>query len=645
MPRDCEYLSLDFETRSAAKLSGPKAVGHYRYAADPSTSIICMAWAIGWDMEPEVWYPGDPVPREFAEWRGPYRAWNAGFERMVWHFQLRRETGLLLPALDRWHDTAAEAARLALPRKLEECARVLQVSVQKDMEGRKLMMKYSRPRKRKNQPDTWWDEPADILRIGQYCGTDVEAERAIAAVMPKLRERPLWLLDQRINDRGIKLDMPLVRAAQTLVERETEKVNARIEELTAGDTDNVTQVAALREWVNQRHPDLMEDFTKNTVIVTLAREDLDPEVREVLQLRQAAGRTSLAKWFKADDVVGYNDRARGLLRYHAAGTGRWGGQLLQPQNFPRPTIKGIEDLIPDVLAGRLPEGLEAGEVLVSLLRSMVIPEVGARFMSGDYSQIELRMLAWLSGGTYGDHPYHRMAAKIFDCDWTDIEKDTYEYGIGKNTELGCGYGMGWKKWRDYVYQATGSWPDDEIAQTAVGTYRETKPWVTGYWRDCEDAALGAVLNPGEPFRVNNVTYCKRGQFLWCVLPSGRPLAYALPEIVMQPTPWGTERPALQYMGIDTRWGGRKWQRIQTYGGHLVENIVQAAARDVMASAMLRMEEAGYPIVLTVHDEILCEVPDGHGSLEEFQALMETRDPWSRTAPIEAECWEGNRWRK
>jgi DNA polymerase len=645
MPRDCEYLSLDFETRSAAKLTGPKAVGHYRYASDPTTSIICMAWAIGWDMEPEVWWPGDPVPREFAEWRGPYRAWNAGFERMVWHFQLRQETGLHLPALDRWHDTAAEAARLALPRKLAEAARVLQVPVQKDMGGYKLMMKYSRPRKRKGQPDTWWNDPDDLKAIGAYCATDVEAEREIAAVMPALRERPLWLLDQRVNDRGIKLDLDLVEAAQALVTVERGRVNARIEEITAGDTTSVTQAAALKLWVNERHPDLLEDLTKNTVTTTLALPDLAPEVREVLELRQAAGRTSLAKWFKAGDVVGYRDRARGLLRYHAASTGRWGGQLLQPQNFPRPTIKGIEDLIPDVLAGRMPEGHEISEVLVSLLRSMVIPEVGFRFFSGDYSQIELRMLAWLSGGTYGDHPYHRMAAKIFDCDWTDIEKDTYEYGIGKNTELGCGFGMGWKKWRDYVYQATGAYPDDEIAEKAVGAYRDDHPNVLAYWRGCEDAALSAVMNPGEVFPVNNVRYVKRGQFLWCVLPSGRPLAYALPRIKMQETPWGTERPALQYMGIDTRWGGRKWQEIQTYGGHLVENIVQATARDVMATAMLRLEEKGYPVVLTVHDEILCEVPDGHGSLEEFQALMETRDPWSQTAPIEAECWEGNRWRK
>jgi DNA polymerase len=645
MPRDCEYLSLDFETRSAAKLAGPKAVGHYRYASDPSTSIICMAWAIGWDMAPELWFPGDPIDPAFASWTGPYRAWNAGFERMIWHFQLRREVGLLLPALDRWHDTAAEAARLGLPRKLSEAARVLRVPVQKDMDGHKLMMKYSRPRKRKNHPDTWWDLPEDIVRIGQYCGTDVEAERAIAAVMPPLRERPLWILDQRINDRGIKLDVPLIEAAQTLVTAEADKANARIEELTAGDTDSVTQTAALKLWVNERHPDLMEDFTKNTVAATLALPDLDEGVREVLQLRQAVGRTSLAKWFKATQVIGYKDRARGLLRYHAAHTGRWGGQLLQPQNFPRPTINGVEDLIPDILAGRMPEGQEIGEVLVSLLRSMVIPEHGFRFLSGDYSQIELRKLAWLSGGTYGDHPYHRMAAKIFDCDWTDIQKDTYEYGIGKNTELGCGFGMGWKKWRDYVYQATGEYPEDEIAQRAVGTYRESHPNVLEYWRDCEDAAIGAVLNPNEPFRVNNVTYIQRGQFLWCILPSGRPLAYALPRIVNQETPWGAVRPALQYMGIDTRWGGRKWGRVQTYGGHLVENIVQATARDVMATAMLRLEEAGYPVVLTVHDEILCEVPNGHGSLEEFQELMQTRDPWAATAPIEAECWEGDRWRK
>ncbi len=638
--RDREYLSLDFETRSTLKLP---SVGLYKYAADPTTSIICMAWAIGWDMEPELWWPGEPLPEPLLTWTGPLRAWNAAFERLIWHHKLPSP----VPALDRWYDTAAEAARLALPRKLGECARVLQVGAQKDDEGRRLMLKYSRPRKRKNQPDTWWDDPDDLKRIGEYCKTDVRVERDILAAMPPMRERDLWLLDQRVNDRGLKLDRHLVSAACKLVDEERERVDVRIEELTQGDTDSVTQTAALREWVNRHHPGLMDDFTKNTVQSVLKRDDLDPTVREVLELRQSAGRTSLAKWHKAAELMGYKDRVRGLLMYHGAGTGRWSGMLLQPQNFPRPTIEDVEEKYLDwvLMGGPGTPHDDRMEILVSLLRSMVIAEDEHRFMSGDYSQVELRILHWLSGGGYPDHPYERMAARIFGRPWTTIEKGSYEYGIGKNTELGCGYGMGWKRWREYVYLATGTWPDGEIAQKAVGAYREAKVFITSYWKDIERAAIAATLNPGQEYRVNNVVYKSHGQFLWAFLPSGRTIAYALPRIVSRETPWGAEKPALQYMGIDTRWGSRKWGPIVTYGGHLVENIVQATARDVMADAMLRLDHAGYPVVLTVHDEILCEVPDEHGSIEEFRSLMEKQPLWAKTAPIEADCWEGPRWRK
>ena len=637
MPQDRDYLSLDFETRSHVSL--PK-VGAYRYAAHPSTEVICMSWAAGWDMEPVTWIPGRPIDPLFTEWTGPYRAWNATFERLIWHHVLRPQIALGLPALDRWYDTAAEAAALSLPRALAKAADVLQVPIQKDMEGRKLMLKYSRPRKRKGRPLEWWDDPADLQKIYRYCETDVGAEREVARIMPHLVERDLWLLDQRINDRGIRLDMPLVMAAQEAVEQETEIANKRIAVITKDDNASITKVEALKTWIRTHEPTL-PDLTKDTVRNLLAGTDINKAVREVLQLRQDVGRTSLAKWFKVADVVGYNHRARGLLRYHAASTGRWGGVLLQPQNFPRPTVPDVVSLIPALLAGESP-GMEA---LVSLLRSMVIPADGFRFMSGDYSQIELRALAWLSGGTYLDHPYHRMAGQIYDVPWESIEKDTVEYGIGKNAELGCGYGMGWKKYIDYVYTATGTRPPEALAQKAVGTYRDTHESVMSYHKKVEDAALAAVRNPGQPQSVGLVRYCTQGQFLWCLLPSGRGLAYALPKITMQKTPWGAIRPALVYQGVDTRTGRRVWGDIQTYGGHLVENIVQAVARDVMSEAMLRLEPAGYPIVLTVHDEILTEVPEGQGSLEEFEQLMTVRPEWGKTAPIEAECWEGSRWRK
>ena len=643
MSQDREDLSLDFETRSTVKL---RKAGLYVYAQHASTEIMCMAWAIG-GMIPKLWLPGQPLPEEFVDHvatGGPLRAWNAAFERLIWFHKLPWKVALM-PVLDQWTCTAAEAAAMALPRGLGKCADVLGLEDQKDKEGHRLMMKYSRPRKvdKVTGEVTWWADPDDLQRIYRYCEKDVVVERAVARLVLRLRpkERELWLLDQRVNDRGILIDTELVDAGLAAVERNTEIANVRIAELTADDEISVTKVAALTVWLKDRID--LENLQKQTIKDTLAGE-LPDEVREVLELRQDAGRTSLAKYAKAVECMCDDRHARGLTMYHGASTGRWTGRLLQPHNFPRPEI----DPAPyhDDFVAQEWDMIEMREqlmrVAVSSLRGMFIPSVGS-FYSADFAQIEARVLGWLAGERYGEKEYEKMGAAIYGLDWRKIGKDDLARQIGKNATLGAGFGMGPDRFQQQVYEQTGIRIDDELAERAIKVYRTVKPGVVDYWKKIEKAAMKACHRPGVVVNECGVRFVIRGQFLWCVLPSGRPLAYALPMIKDQETPWGQVRPALTYKGIDSRGGPRVWKRIQTYGGRWTENVVQAIARDMLAEAMLRIEAADYRVVLSVHDEILAEKEGG--DLEEFLTLMQERPAWAQTCPIEAEGWRGDRWHK
>jgi DNA polymerase len=317
--------------------------------------------------------------------------------------------------------------------------------------------------------------------------------------------------------------------------------------------------------------------------------------------------------------------------------------------------------------------VEAPSLVVasSMLRSMIHAPEGHRLISGDYSQIEARVVAWIAGENdlvdafaAGAKVYEQMGAAYSGKPLEEITKDSEERQIGKNSVLGCGFGMGADRFAEQVQQQSGivlprGERDEEgrllegevdVAQHIITTYRSMYSRIPAFWREINDAAKTAVLKPGEVARCGvwgAIKWVVRGQFLWCVLPSGRPLAYALPRIetrVVRPKngdPFTTE--SVTFMSVNSV--TRRWERTAGYGGLWTENVVQAMARDLMAAAMLRVEGAGYPVVLTVHDEILCEVPNGHGSLEEFLNLMRVLPPWAAGLPVAAEGWVGERYRK
>lgn len=638
--------------------------GVYRYAEDPTTDVLCMAYAFD-DEEPELWVPGDQIPDRIARHvagDGELRAWNAAFERIVWRTILGPGYGFPVPRLEQWVCTAAEAAAMALPRSLAATASVLRVPQQKDDDGHRLMLQLSRPRSRNSGVITWWekeDHPEKFRRLYEYCRQDVRTERAIAQRLRRLSdaERQIYLADQRMNDRGVLLDMRLVRAARAIAAEGVRRANTQLTKITDGGVTAVTQIGRLTAWLRGRDDaPAIPDLRKSTVRDFLSGE-LPDDVREILEVRAEAGKSSVAKLDAMEACVCKDGRARGLVLYHGASTGRWVGRLIQPQNFPRGTVDHPERFIERILAGEydlIDVEAPALSVISSLLRGMFVASPGCRLIVGDYAQIEARVLAWIAeqddlmeAFRAGAKVYERMAARIYRRPVEEIAKGSVERQIGKMTVLGCGYQMGWTTFRDQTREQTGIALTDEEAQTAVSAYREMNDRIVQFWYDINRAAIRAVARPGEVTAVGRngkIRYVVRGQFLWCILPSGRPLAYARPCLEQKVPRWGGEpRKMLRYTGVNSY--TRKWGPQYAYGGLLTENVVQAMARDLLADAMLRLEKAGYPPVLSVHDELGADVPENHGSVEEFAEIMRTTPAWAAGCPVEVEAWEGSRYRK
>lgn len=681
-------LSIDFETRSTVDL---KKCGVYVYAEDPSTEILCMAYSFDGE-EPglltdlDLDSPADDEAKrriyQHISAGGEIRAWNAMFERVIWG-EIMSHLSWPEPNLEQWHDTAAEAAAMALPRALDQCARVLGLKVRKDDEGYKLMLKMCKPRKptkeEKKQyagmdmPVLWHDSPADRERLGLYCCQDVRTEQAVAPRVRRLstREREVYLLDQHINDRGVSLDVALVHAAQAIVEEGTRRANDELDELTAGAA-TVTTPEAIRKWMAAAGVET-ENLQKATVRDLLAGEggELPESVRRVLELRSVTAKTSNAKLAAMLNTVCRDGKVRGMLLYHGASTGRWSGKLLQPQNFPRPAVEKVERFIQLVMENQfdLIESQEPALVVISsMLRSMLIASEGRRFLSGDFAQIEARIVAWLAKQqdlldlfARGGKVYETMAAYIYKCAVEEIKNPSERRTVGKESILGSGFGMGWEAFQKNVKLKTGIDLTDEEAQSAITGYRELYPLVVELWKDFQNAAMRAVENPGTIERAGRngcIKFVVRGPWLWVVLPTGRVLAYAMPKIQEKEPPWsikarakareaGEPEPVRQMKKTVTCMGvngvTRQWERFHTYGGFWCENITQAIARDLMADAMLRAEDAGYECAMTVHDEIVADTDSG--SLQEFLKIMRVVPEWASGLPVAVDGRENVRYGK
>ena len=639
-------IYIDFETRSKCVI---QKTGAWRYSEDPSTDVLCMAYAI--DKGPvELWMPGEAFPfttRNMLEHK--IEAHHSFFERSIWTNVMVPKYGWPRVPHEQWECSASVAAYHALPRDLHQIGLALHLPIVKDVWGKRIMTKLSRPRKNyENDPaEMWSNASADFKQLYEYCKNDVAAERAFVSRLRPLpaSEHAIWSLDQRINERGIRVDMPAVRKALEFIDVYQTRLGARFKVLTG--IDSPTEVATFKKWLADQYCPV-KSLDKNAVLTALAGK-LEPNVREALQIRQALGKTSTAKYKAILESVCKDDRLRGLLMYFGAGTGRWSGQLVQPQNFPQNRLKGdlckYFEFLKSADLDTFEMCYDVMQILSATIRGVFIPSQGHTFFGGDYSAIEARVLFWLASESRGlqmfrdgEDIYKDMATTIYGVELSKVTKDQRD--LGKRGILGCGYGMGAEKFKDTCRVQARIEISDEMAQRVIQAYRTKYRTVSVMWQLQELAAKQAIQTK-KPVRCGKVLWAVHDDFLFCRLPSGRCIAYYEPKIGPVTTSWGEEKMSITHMGMNSV--TRRWERQSTYGGKIVENITQAVARDLMAEAMLRCEAHGYKVVLSVHDELLTE--RNTGDVKEFENLMTQLPAWAEGLPVRAEGWTGGRYLK
>lgn len=645
------HLHIDFETRSTADL---KEVGLDNYARDPSTEVWCMAYAF--DDEPvELWTPGQPMPDRVLDHvagDGIVVGHNVAFELAIWNAKFDQS---LLP--EQCLCTMSMAYAMSLPGSLENAAAAVGLAIGKDMKGHRLMLQMSRPRR--VDPDgtpVWWDDDDRKQRLFEYCKQDVEVERQLFTRLMPLSEteRAVWLLDYKINQEGVYVDIPAIKAAIKIVEKEQKRLDTEINRVTDGSVGACTEAAALTRWVTGRGVEL-SGVAKSDVVELLRRDDLPADVHKALKLRQEAAKSSTAKLYAMIEAASITDnRIRGLFQYHGAGTGRWAGRKVQLQNLPRPNLK--QNQIDSVLA-LLPQDISAEDidtlfgppmsVISDCLRGFITAAPGHELIAADFSAIEARVIAWLAGEekvldifrTHGKI-YEHAAAGIYGKKMESVTKD--ERQIGKVAVLALGYQGGVGAFQTMA-RGYGVQVSDARADEIKSAWRDLHTKIVAYWYALEAAALNAVRYSGDTFTAGqqgrHVKFKKKGSFLWCLLPSGRMLCYPYAKLVEGK--FGND--ALQYKSVNGL--TRKWEDTDTYGGKLAENITQAVARDLLAEAMMRLSQRGFKIVSHVHDEVVIEAPTNTVTVKEIEDLMAEAPAWAEGLPLAAEGWAGKRYRK
>lgn len=656
-----QVAHLDFETYSAAPL---KVTGAYRYAQDFTTEVLIASyWLPGMAHgdDPLVWLPyKEPIPAELrvaaASKDVIWYAHNAQFERSVWHYALRRRWPRLadIPP-ERWRCTAAMARASGLSGRLEVAMRMLGTGVEKDAEGSRLIKKFSVPRKpTKADPRTRIhpdDDPADFQRFVEYCQQDVRAEMELHDKLPDLhpREQKFFTLDMVMNERGLPIDVPLARKASRVLAVLEQDIATEVTKLTGGI--RATQREKLMAFL-QTQGLSMENLQAQTVRDALKNlQDLPPNLQRLLLLRIEASKASTKK-IKSMLACACPETGvvRGGFLFHGAHTGRYAGRLVQPQNFIRGNLKPHQqDRVFRLLDMDDPDVLKLVyewpiDTVSQVMRGFIAAPNGKKFVVVDYTAIEARVLAWVAGELrvlrayrQGVDVYKMMASALFGV---PIEEVTSEQRrLGKNLVLGCGYSLGAARFVEYC-AGLGTHVEPDFARVAVKLYREQHPAIVASWKVAEQAAVDAILNPGQKFKALRCTFFVRDEWLCIRLPSGREIRYFRPK-ALPVERWGK---AAYQISFVTEYNGKIY-RDTTYGGKLVENIVQAIARDVMREGMFQAEDAGYPCVGTVHDELLTLPDEDFGSHEELEAVVCEPADWMQGIPLGSEGFTTRRYRK
>ena len=646
------FLSVDIETFSSVDLGKS---GVYRYAESEDFEILLFGYSVnGSPVRVVDLACGENLPEEIRKaisdptvmkW-----AFNAQFERICLSRFLGMPTGEYLDPVS-WHCTMIWSATLGLPMSLAGVGTVLGLEKQKLTEGKDLIRYFCVPCKAtkvnggrtRNLPEHDWTK---WERFKSYNLRDVETEMEIQKKLSRFpvpeNEWRNYCLDQKINDRGVALDMELAHRAVQCDNQYREFYLRQAREITG--LENPNSVLQLRDWLWERGVEL-DSLSKNAVQDLLP--DTDGDVRKVLSLRQELAKSSVKKYTAMENLVCRDSRGRGLIQFYGASrTGRYAGKLLQVQNLPQNHLPDLETARALVQSGNF-DALEmlydsVPNVLSELIRTAIVPKKGCRFIVSDFSAIEARVLSWFAGEqwrldtfTQGGDIYCASASQMFGV---PVEKHGINGELrqkGKQAELACGYGgsVGAMKSMGAVRMGV----KEEELQPLVDAWRQANPRIVQFWWEVDRAAKTCVKQH-VPTQAGRLRFEYQSGILFIQLPSGRRLAYAKPR--MGENRFGGE--AITYEGVGT---GRKWERLETYGAKCVENIVQGTARDLLALALLRLEQAGYPVVMHCHDEAICEVPIGQGSVKEVNRIMAVAPEWAEGLPLKADGFETEFYKK
>lgn len=640
-----KMLSLDLETYSSVELG---KAGVYKYVESPGFEILLFGYSVdGGEVQVVDLANGETVPPEIIaaltddtvmKW-----AFNANFERICLSKWLGLPIGQYL-APHSWRCTSVWSAYMGLPLSLEGAGAVLGLEKQKLTEGKDLIRYFCQPCKPtvangqrtrnlpSHAPDKW-------ERFKAYNRRDVETEMAIQAKLAKFPvPDSIWAeyhLDQAINDRGIYLDMDLIREAIRCDRRSRAALTEAMREIT--NLDNPNSVAQMKVWLAENG---LETETLGKSAVKELLKTAPESLREVLALRQDLAKSSVKKYTAMENVVCSDGRARGLLQFYGANrTGRFAGRLIQVQNLPQNHLPDLEQARQLVKSGDF-DTLEVlydsvPSVLSELIRTAFIPKPGHKFIVADFSAIEARVIAWLAGETWRNEVfashgkiYEASASRMFHVPIEEITKGSPLRQKGKIAELALGYGgsVGALKAMGAIEMGL----SEAELRPLVSAWRAANPNIVKLWWDVDKAAVTAVKDRTTTSAHGIGFECKSGM-LFITLPSGRRLAYVKPR--MEINQFGAD--CVTYEAISP---AKKWERIETYGPKLVENIVQAISRDILCYAMQRLSKMGLSIVMHVHDEVVIEA-SCDVSPEAVCRIMAETPPWAKGLLLRADGFE------
>lgn len=631
-------LYIDFETRSHCDL---KRHGVYNYAQDATTDVLCMSYAFD-DEDVQTWLPFQPFPERVRNHTGLIYAHNAAFERLIFWYVLQVNF-----ELEQFYCTATQARANCAPGSLEDVGRFAGASMKKDYRGAQLIRALCVP--------PFKEDAALMAEMVQYCEQDVRAMRAVSQSLRPLSDEELhdYQINERINDRGVLVDVPLARAAIGYAATELADIQSIVRSVTNGAITSVRS-PKMREWVKERlsseHLKLMEiedgkySIDKRVRANLLATDDLPPDVEQVIQCADDLWASSVAKFSRLRDLADMEDfRVRGAFVFAGgSATGRASSYGAQVHNFTRKCAKAPESVRASMVQGHpiVPEfGKRVTDVLKGMLRPAIIPAKGKSLVVADWAQIEARMTPWLSGRgddvldvfRSGRDIYVREAAAMYKIPEDQVTPDQRQ--IGKVAILACGFGGGLGAF-SAMGRAYGLTMTESDAQRTVDAWRRANQWAVRYWQELETGYMIAMRNKGREIVAGRVTYLFDGQHLWYALPSGRILCYPFAKI---------EEDGISY--AKAAWkpaaDAKEWPRARLWRGLACENITQACANDVLRHALRALDD----VVLHVHDEIVIETDQPEAVTKRLREVMCTPPAWAQGLPLDAEIQTMTRYGK